>query len=295
MGRRGRDTYPWDRYECDWCMMRLNWDGRPCYVRQFHHPRSRSHLKEYWESVRAENAAKRNKTLPRACRRAMMAAAAAATAIENEDSNEGDKPDQSTPVEEADATTTQTKTATEELDAPALPAGSEVTSKPRHHQDEVKKPSQKRQPKAITGPKSIIDEGVTLAFDDDDDVARIHAANRKAWPRGPMPIAADATVEDWEVAELVRQGLIGPEDLQVNYRGFGDEACLYTIQVVDTMKKGRRGKGRQRQGVHVKDLAALDAESEWSHLDDEVYAQFLSDEESSLADWSELSFVCVDS
>ncbi|KAK0665756.1 hypothetical protein QBC41DRAFT_327351 [Cercophora samala] len=316
-GRRWRrDTYPWDWFECDWCMAHLNWVGRPCYRRRFTCAASRRQYKKCCELVRAENAAKRTKTLPKAYRRAIMAAAAAAAAAaatptENQDSNgtlntslegntevavvdEVNKLEESTPPE-ADTTTTETETETgrEKGEVSALPATSKARSKPKHYEVDVKKPRQQRQAKSTTGPKSMIDEGVSLAFDD-DDVASIHAANRKAWPRGQMPIAADATAEDWEIAELVRRGLIGPENLQTNYEGFEDEACMYTVRFVDTMKKGRKRKGCHRQGVRVEDLVALDSQSEWSYLDDEVYAQFLNDRETgSLGDWSELSFVCV--
>jgi len=130
-----------------------------------------------------------------------------------------------------------------------------------------------------------------MADDDGDDIARIHAANRRAWPRGQEPIAADATTEDWEVAELVRRGLIRGEGLCVD-RGFDDgfegDVCPYTVRVVETRKKGRNGSGRRRAD-RVPEPATTVVESEWWYIDDEVCARLLSDEGSKLVDWSEAS------
>jgi hypothetical protein len=140
----------------------------------------------------------------------------------------------------------------------------------------------------------MIDEGVSLASDD-GGVARIHAANRKAWPRGQEPIAADATAEDREIAELVRRGFIGAEDLQVDHDDFGGDVCSYTVLFVEARKKGRKGNNHWRQGVQVAEPASLDAESDWWYLDDEAYAQLLSAGGAELVDWSEASsFVHVD-
>jgi hypothetical protein len=175
------------------------------------------------------------------------------------------------------------------------PVGSVSTSKSKQHHDAGAKQAQ-RQAKSSTGPKCVIDEGVGLASDD-GDFARIHAANRRAWPRGQEPIAADATAEDREIAELVRLGVIGAEGLQVDHDDHEGDMCLYTVRFVEARKKGGKGNDRRQRGVHVHvaEPTPWDAESDWWYLDDEAYAQLLSDGGTELLEWSEASsFVHVD-
>jgi len=169
--------------------------------------------------------------------------------------------------------------------------------------EEKTKPRQRRQTKACTGliPRDILDEGVSLAFsDEEDDFARIHAANRKAWPRGQEPISARATVEDREIAELVRMGLIGAEDLQVDhgrFDGLGENVLPYTVRFVEAKGRGKKGKSRGSRRMQAEGAVNQnwEAESDWWYLDDEAYAQLLSDGGTELLDWSETSsFVCVD-
>lgn len=237
-----------------------------------------------------------------------MAAAAAAAAAETKDKDE-EAPgssirtdmavvdelgalDERTPTE-GDV---ETDTGAETGEVSPLPTARSkpTTSKSKHNHDVDAMRAQQRQAKSCTGPKDQIDEGFSLASAD-GDVARIHAANRKAWPRGQEPIAADATAEDKEIAELVRLGFIGVKDLQVHHDGFGAVVCPYTVRFVQTTKKGRKGNNRREQEVRVAEPAPLDAESDWWYLDDEAYAQLLSDGGAELVDWSEASsFVYVE-
>jgi hypothetical protein len=295
MGRYS-DQYDWE--ECEWCRVRANWERRPCLLRMAQSPGTLRAKREYCERVRMENAAKRNKTLPKVFRRAMIAAAAEAEARDKGDSNiranthvsasEGGLSTQlgeRTPVEVGGGTETEPS---------PLPAASNSTPKPTHHHKADAKKAQPRQAKSCIGPKDMVDEGVGLASDD-GDVASIHTANRKAWPRGREPIAADATAEDREIAELVRRGFIGAEDLRVDHGDFEGEVCPYTVRFVEARKKGRKGNNRRGSGVQVAEPAPLDAESDWWYLDDEEYAQLLSDGGAELVDWSEASsFVHVD-
>lgn len=278
----GRYSEQWDWLECDWCRMRGGWERRPCLLRACQPAATMRAKREACEAVRMENAAKRNKTLPKVDRRAMMAAAAAAAAAGSNvgpGSNSSIRADTEVLIVGGASTLdgVETDTATDKLEASTPPTGSRSTSKSKQHEAEVKKASQKRQTKACTSLKSVIDEGISLAFDDDDNVARIHAANRKAWPRGQVPIAADATIEDREIAELVRRGLIGPEGVGVNHDDSGDDVLQYAVRFVMEKKKRRN---RQRRGAQVGEGGPLDAESEsdWLYLDD----------------GSELSFVYVD-
>ncbi|KAK4170924.1 hypothetical protein QBC36DRAFT_340991 [Triangularia setosa] len=299
----GRYSDQWDWFECDWCCVRGSWGRRPCLLRISRFQETLRVKRETCERVRMENAAKRNKMLPKVYRRAMIAAAEAAEAKGKEVPNSSirtntevsvvgglNKLDERTPVEVDNKT--ETDTGTEKVEMSVSPSGLKPTSNSKHYEAEVKK-AQKRQAKACTGLKGVIDEGVSLAFDD-GDVARIHAANRKAWPRGQVPIAADATAEDREIAELVRRGLIGPEDLRVSHDDFGDDVYPYTVRFVETRKKGRKRSNRPRQGVQVERLALLDAESDWWYLDDEVCAQLLTNGGADLMDGSEFWFMYVD-
>ncbi|EAQ91916.1 predicted protein [Chaetomium globosum CBS 148.51] len=288
---------PWD--ECDWCLAKTGWSQRPCLYRTFPEGLSSLRRKEC-EDVRTRNAAKRNKTLPKAHRRAMRAAPAAAaeakhkaipnstirTNITNALVVDGlSNLDERTPLE-ADGgkdtgtearTEARTETETKEEVCP-LPAVSKPTPKLEHRHANDPRKTQQRQPKSCTGLKGVIDEGVGLSSDD-GDVARIHASNWKAWPRGQEPIAADATGEDKEVAELVRQGFIGVEELRVGRDDIGGDVCPCTVRFIEARKKGRRGDNCGRQGVQVVGHGPLHAEleSDWWYLDDEAYAQLLSD------------------
>ncbi len=203
--------------------------------------------------------------------------------------DEPGKCDERTPVEVDSDTEYMTDTTAEmgEAEVSPMPAGSMPTPKPKLHEVGAKK-AHPRQAKSCAGPKDMINEGVGLASDD-GDVARIHAANWKAWPRGQEPIAVDATAEDREIAELVRQGFIGVEDLQVDYDVFEEDVCPYTVRFVEARKKGRKGNDRRRQGAQGADPAPSDAETDWWYLDDEAYSQLLSDGEAELVDWSEAS------
>jgi hypothetical protein len=257
--------------------------------------------REACERVRMENAAKRNKTLPKVYRR-VMAAAAEAKAKEAPSSSVRtitevspvDGLDELDMIVEVDS---ETETEKVEVVSP-LPAASKSTPKPGHYHEVTTKIAQqpKRQTKSCTGQKPIIDEGVSLASDEDGDVARLHAANRKAWPRGKEAIAADGTLEDREIAELVRRGFIGAEDLQVDHDDFGeDQWCPYTVRFMEPRKKGRRGDNRRQQEAQVVAPAPLDPESDWWYLDDKAYAQLLVDGGFELVDWSEASsFVHVE-
>ncbi len=245
--------------------------------------------------MRTGNAAKRSKALPKAVRRAVTAAAAEAkkeilTNTEISAVEELNRLDESTSVEVED----ETDAGTEKAEVSPLPAGSESTSTNSKHQHE-NNAKKERQAKPCTGPKTLINEGVGLASDD-GDVARIHAANRKAWPRGQEPIAADATAEDREIAELVRWGIIGNEELQVNHDDFDEEeVCPYTLRFLEARKKGRKESNRRRQGIQDAEPIPWDTESDWWYLDDEAYARLLSDEGTELVDWSEASsFVHVE-
>ena len=266
---------------------------------QFRSPSSepiRRARREACDRVRMENAAKRNKTLPRAVRRAMMAAMAEAKAkevptdAEISVADELNRLDERTPVE-GGGVTDNAGTETEQVEVSPLPIRSKSTSKSKHHHEaDLKK---KRQAKSYTGSWDLIDEGIGLASDD-GDVARIHAANRKAWPRGQNPIAAHATAEDREIAELVCRGLISHEDLQVEHDNFEGDVCLYTVRVVEAPKKGRKGKNLRRQAVQITEPVQREAESDWWYLDDEAYARLLNDGVTDLADWSDTSsFVYV--
>ncbi len=200
-----------------------------------------------------------------------------------------------TTVEVESETDTETKMdgETEKAEVSPMPTVSKPTPNSKHHHEvDTKK---ERQAKPFTGPKDTIDEGVSLAFDD-GDVARIHAANRKAWPRGQEPIAADATVEDREIAELVRRGFIVNEGLRVNHDDFGEEeVCHYTVRFLEAREKGRKSNDRQRRGMQVAEVLPWDAESDWWYVDDEAYAQLLSDGGTEFVDWSEASsFVHVE-
>ncbi|KAK3297227.1 uncharacterized protein B0H64DRAFT_391651 [Chaetomium fimeti] len=304
----GRYSDQWDWYECEWCRVRGSWTQRPCLRGLY---RSKETLRAKWEAcerVRMENAAKRNKTLSKAYRRAMMAAAKAEdkgvpdylpirpnTGVSIFDRLRKLHVDERTPAE----VDSETDSGTEKAEASPLPAAAKSTPKPKQYHEVDAKKTQQRQAKSSTGPKRMIDEGVSLASDDDGDVARIHAANRKAWPRGQEPIAADATVEDREIAELLRRGLIAAEDLQVDHDGIdGDDyMCPYTVRFVEARKKGRKGNHRRRQEVQVAEPAPSYTESDWWYLEDEAYhAQLLSDGGSAeLVEWSEASsFVYVD-
>jgi hypothetical protein len=194
-----------------------------------------------------ENAAKRDKTLPKVIRRAMMGAVAEAKDKEalnasicttNAEVSVVDGPsnlDNRRMIVEVDS---ETDTRTETI-------RSKSTPKPKHHGIDAKT-TQEQQATLCTGLKDMIEEGLSLASDD-GDVARIYAANRKAWPRGQEPIAVDATAEDREIAELVRLGLIGAEDLQVDYDDFGGNVCPYTVRFVQARVKGSKGNNRRRQ------------------------------------------------
>ncbi|KAK4222848.1 hypothetical protein QBC38DRAFT_488901 [Podospora fimiseda] len=276
------DHYDW--YECNWCRQRPSWNRRPCLLALDRVPGLLHSNREWWNSVRMENAAARNKTLPKIYRRAMRVAAAAAAAEAKDDdvlSNSsicGNADD----TEEMETETDKnmgTETAVEKKASSTRPTSTE--SKKDH--EPPKKESQKRQSKAITAIKSMIDEGVNLAFDHDgNDIAIIHAANRKAWPRGQEPIAANATVEDRDIAELVQMGLIGIEGLGVNHDDFGDEVCQYTVRLVVKKKKGRRNRQRREAGAESES-------SDRSYLHDGK-----CEEEPDFRDGSELSFVYVD-
>ncbi|KAK3896441.1 hypothetical protein C8A05DRAFT_48477 [Staphylotrichum tortipilum] len=280
--------------------------GRPYFIIISCDQEIRRAKKEACERVRMENAAKRNKTLPKLYRRAMMAAAVEAKdkAVPNWSIctntrvsvfDELGEVDERTPVGVDGETDTggETGTRTDKGEVSPLPTGLKSTPRPKHHEVDATK-SQQRQAKSCAGPKGRINEGISLASDE-GDVARIHTANRKAWPRGPEPIAADATAEDREIAELVRRGFIGAEDLQVDRDDFGGGVCPYTVRFVEARKKGRKGNNRPRQGVQVAESAPSDAESDWWYLDDEGYAQILSDGGTELVDWSEASsFANVD-
>jgi hypothetical protein len=190
-----------------------------------------------------ENAAKREKTFPKVIRRAMMGAVAEAkdkaaldasirtTNTEVSVVDEPRKLDIRRMIVEADS---ETDTRTETRSKP--------TPKLRHLGIDAKK-TQKQQATLCTGLKGMIEEGLSLAADD-GDVARIYAANRKAWPRGQEPIVADATADDREIAELVRLGLIGAEDLQVDHDDCGGDWCPYIVRFVEATKKGRKGSDR---------------------------------------------------
>ncbi len=293
--------------------------------------------REACERVRMENAEKRNKTLPRAVRRARAAEAEARAKEVPTDATGAEilwhpvcepreKPcslpswlvgffplpqhhntvrhisipcasprisvlDERTPAE-GGGVTDNAGPETEQDEVSPLPVRSESTAKPKHHHEVD--PKKERQAKSSTGPRDMIDEGISLASDD-GDIARIHAANRRAWPRGQEPIAAHATAEDREIAELVCRGLISPEDLQVDHDNFEGDACLYTVRVVEARKKGRKGKNLRRQAVQVAEPVQWEEESDWWYLDHEAYARLLSDGGTDLVDWSETSsFVYVD-
>lgn len=270
--------------------MRPGWNKRPCLVRTVLAKELLRAKREECEDVRRENAAKRNKTLAKVYRRAMRAAAAAAEAKAEAIPNssirtnitgisvvEGlSKLDEKTPVEIDGETDTRTETRTETEtteEVSPLSAASKLTPKPEHHQMDDPKKTQQRQPKSCTGLMGMIDEGVNLASDD-GDVARIHASNWRAWPQSQEPIAADATGEDKEVAELVRRGFIGAEALRVDRSDIGGDVHTYTIRFVEPWKKGRNGNNRGRKGVQVTEHRPLHAESQsdrW-YMDDEAYA-----------------------
>ena len=279
MGRYSDQDY---FFECEWCRERGSWNKRPCLIR---YEPSRGMLQEVvFDAVRMQNAAKRIKTLPKAHRRAMRAAAAAAAAASADFHREPESNRVDTEVSDVGGPSTlaggiEIDTATVKLDTLTPPAGPRSTSAAKQHEAEAKKASQKRQTKACTNVKSVVDEGISLAFDDDADVARIHAANRRGWPRGQAPIAADATIDDREIAELVSRGLIGPEGFAVNHDDAEDHVLQYTVRLVEDKKKRRN---RQRRGAQVGEGGSLGAESEsdWLYLDDES--------------GSEMSFVYVD-
>ncbi|KAH6649367.1 hypothetical protein F5144DRAFT_634638 [Chaetomium tenue] len=257
MGRYYRDQYDW--YECDWCRTRPGWSRRPCLVRTFVAKGLLRAKREECENVRMENAAKRNKTLPKVYRRAVKVAA-----------TEADEAKDEAILNSRDARGADDGTDTKEGMSP-LPAASKQTPRPEHHQGNDSKKGQQRQPKSCTGLKGMIEEGVSLASDG-GDVARIHASNWKAWPRGQEPIAADETGEDKEVAELVRQGFIGVEGLRVDRDDIGWGVCPYTVRFVETREKGRKGGSRGRQGVQLVGPGPLHAklESDWWYLGDEA-------------------------
>jgi hypothetical protein len=135
----------------------------------------------------------------------------------------------------------------------ALPAGSKPTLTSKYHREIDAKKAPQRQAKACTGPETMICEGVSLASDD-GDLARIHAANRKARPRGQEPIAANATVEDREIAELIRRGFIGAEDLRVDHDDFEGAECLYTVRFVEAKKKVGKGDIVRDEEFKLQDL-----------------------------------------
>lgn len=258
-----------------------------------------------------ENAAQRyNKRLSKVYKRAMAMSMATATAPAADSSlctmvDEDDRPRlEDIEESETEGSDTETERVTEiaKVSAPAAPKP--ILPKPTHDEldDGTTKPYQ-RQTKACTGPipRDILDEGVSLAFSNDDynDFARIHAANRRAWPRGQEPISAQATVEDKEIAELVRRGLIGAGDLQVDHDHFddlGEDVLPYTVRFVEAGGRGKKGrKGGRRPQVEEAAKHEWEMESDWWYLDDEAYAQLLSDGGTELLDWSETSsFVCVD-
>jgi hypothetical protein len=293
-------------YECEWCHASNNWRGhwRGSPYRRRECQRFRLFVRDWCERVlMPEKAAERNKKTPlkkaSKTRRAMRAAAAKAKEeVKNRrrtnslvsDFDELSQFDGRMPAE-----VYREMGAWLEMETEAGTEKDGVSPKSKHHYglgDATT--AQQRQAKSCTGPKSTIDEGVSLASDD-DDFARIHAANRKAWPRGQQPIAADATAEDREIAELVRRGFIGAEHLQVDHDGFGEGECLYTVRFVEARKKGRKGNNHRRHGVQVAEPTLWDAESDWWYLDDEAYARLLSDGGTEFLDWSEASsFVHVD-
>jgi hypothetical protein len=255
------------------------------------------------ESVRMENAAKRNKTLPRVYRRAITAAAAAAEAKDEAIPNSSIRTnitgisliDGLGDLHEVDGET-RAGMETERVDASPAASKSTPTGPRLKYHHEMNATMAQRQAKSCTGPKAFIDEGVSLASDD-GDFARIHAANRKAWPRGQEPIAADATIEDREIAELLRRGVIGAQELRVDHDEVDGHVCPYTVRFVAARKKGRKGNNDRRQGGEVAEPPLLHPEpaSDWWYLDDEVYAQLLSDGGAEFVDWSETSsFVHVD-
>ncbi|KAM7187795.1 hypothetical protein V8F33_011010 [Rhypophila sp. PSN 637] len=313
---RGRNRGPWydpDWYECVWCQRKYKWSGRPCLRRGLRSGNSTK--KAACDEVRTENAARRkSKTMPRALRRAARIAAATTVSAaeasnckahgqDHLDRADSDDPrnDRGTPVEEKKNSKSQTTSTTVSIDSPITKSNSTLTqSKHDGKTFEVTKIQQQRQSKACTGHKDAIHEGFSLALDEDEDVATILAANRKAWPRGQAPIAVNATQEDREIVELIRNGLLAREELGVNH--WDDEMatedfCPYTVRIVDAGRnKGRKRNSRSREGpgYAVEQAPLEDADSDWWHLDEDVLAQLVSDGAFDLKDGSEFSFVYVD-
>jgi len=315
MGKKVSDQ--WDFYECDWCRCRVTWQNRPCIrsrVRDYNIGFIRG-KREYHQSIRMENAAKRNKSLPKVYRKATALALANSTGSVADsslcivvESDELDRDIEALSDTEAEAGS-DTETETPKDQAPLSCAGA---SKPaacltrrqksaHENSEDTKKPSL-REAKACTGPIPqdipVVNERANLTLSDaNDDIAKIHDANRKAWPRGQEPISARATIEDREIAELVRRGLIGSEPLQVDHCVFDDareEACPYTVRYVEE-RRGKKRAGRNQRQEHGVVEHAGDTESDWWYLDDEAYARVLSDGGTELLDWSETSsFVHVD-
>jgi hypothetical protein len=246
------------------------------------------------------NAAKRKKTLPKVYRRATRVAAAAAVVEAKDEAipNSSIRTnitgisviDGLGDLHEVDGKTCAGMEAEREDAWPSASKSTPTSPRVKHHHKMNATTAQQRQAKSCTRPRAFIDEGVSLASDD-GDFARIHAANRKAWPRGQEPIAADATIEDRDIAELLRQGIIGAQELQVDHDDIDGDVCLYTVRFVEVRKKGRKGNNGRRQGVQVAEPPSLYAESEsdWWYLDDESYAQLLDDGGTELVDWSETS------
>ncbi|KAK4208472.1 hypothetical protein QBC37DRAFT_70864 [Rhypophila decipiens] len=296
-GRRRCVWYESDCSECDWCHRKYKWPCRPCLTRGWR-CRGNSTMRTAYERARMENEAlRRSKTMPRALRRAAkIAAAESSNNVDHgrdhhdEDDSEAPRNDRETPAEEeinSDTPITQ-------------PNSTPTPSKQDNKTFQVTKIQQQRQSKACTGHKDAIYEGVSLALDEDEDVARILAANRKAWPRGQAPIAVNATPEDKEIAELIRTGLLAREELAVNHWDddtASEDFCPYTVRIVEAGRKsGRKRNSRSREGPgHAVEQAPLEeADSDWWHLDEEVLAQLLSDGAFDLKDGSEFSFVYVD-
>ncbi|KAM7211103.1 hypothetical protein V8F06_013523 [Rhypophila decipiens] len=303
---RGRNRGPWydpDWYECVWCQRKYKWSGRPCLRRGLR--RGNSTNRAAFDEVRMENAARRkSKTMPRALRRAARIAAAAATVAATEAGNgEAQGPDHLC-KDGSDAPQNDGGTPVEEeinTDSPITqPNSTPPQSKHKNETFEVQKLQQQRQSKACTGHKDAIYEGFNLALDEDEDVAIILAANRKAWPRGQASIAVNATPEDKEIAELIRTGLLAREELGVNH--WDDEMATqdfypYTVRIVDAERnkdRKRNSRSREGPGYAVEQAPSEEADSDWWHLDDEVFAQLLSDGAFDVKDESEFSFVHVD-
>lgn len=278
--------------------------------------------REECDRVRSENAAKRrNKSMPKAYRRmaritAAEADAGAEDAADGEDSRGGTDQELKSSITPAIDTSASPDAVATPEDGSKAKVGA-VTEKAQVRMtasacwaelteanlqgtlegDDVWSTKQQRQPKACTGLKPLIDEGITLAFDDDRDVATINAANRKAWPRGRSRVGTSATVEDRELAELVRIGLLTPEELVVDHWDDIGEFCPYTVRFGDPKRKGAGTtcKGFPDCGADVPPPASIEEhEVDWTCLGDEAYAQLLQDGWLDSNDGSELSYVFID-